>query len=635
MKYVLFCFLLVSAKAIAGDPKYPVSAIPEELKKGVNAVVREDQLTYEITSRSTATVRAYFVVTIFNSNAKRFAEKTLGYDKLTKITLFKASVYDASGVLIKKIKSSEIEDGSAYDGVSLYSDNRYKSIDLQQGQYPYTVEFEYEKEYKFLYSIEGTYLIPSEKVSVQHVSYDLIFPEKLRPRYKLLNINQEPKKTKTDKGIETYSWSFENLLPIQVEPYSPGFEEVVPHILAAPGLFEYEGYPGDMNSWESYGKWEATLNEGRDVLPEATKQKVRILTQGLTTTEEKAKVLYEYLQSKTRYVSIQLGIGGLQPFEASLVDQVGYGDCKALSNYMVALLKEAGIKAHYATVMAGDYEFDLMLDFPSHQGNHVIVAVPNTVDTLWLECTNQTKPFGYAGMFTGDRKAFILTDNGGVWVNTPKYPEELNVQSRSADVTITAKGDATAKVKTVYSGLQYENDGLDFYLNNQYDKQKKWVLETTDIPVFDVNSFKFENTKAKIPSATVTLALTLSRFATVSGKRLMFTPNLMNRSTFIPEKNDARKTDIVLNIGFIDYDTVTYTIPSELYPEIIPQPVKIISQFGEYEASYTLDEGLLTYTRRIKIKKGRYPASTYKEFVDFYKSINRADNTKLVFLNKT
>ncbi len=636
MKLLLPTILfLITLVCLGADPKYPVSAIPEELKKDVNVVVREDKMIYKINSRSTASLYSYFVVTILNGQGRQFALRSVGYDKLSKITSFKASAFDQAGQLIKKLKPSELTDESSFDGFSLYSDNRYKSADLRQGSYPYTVEFEYEVEYKFLYGIEGTVLIPGEKASVQHVSYQLIFPVDLAPRYKVLNINAEPVRAVTEKGFQSLSWSFENLKPVKFEPYGPGSDKLLPRIIAAPSGFEYEGYVGDMSTWENYGKWKSLVIKGRDKLPENAKLKVRELTKELSTTEQKVKTLYEYLQSKTRYVSIQLGIGGLQPFEASLVDQVGYGDCKALSNYMVSMLFEAGIKGYYTTIKAGDFEFDLMLDFPSHQSNHVIVAVPNGADTLWLECTSQTNPFGYSGMFTGDRKAFMVTESGGVWVNTPKYAALQNIQSRTADVSIKISGDASAKIKTTYSGLQYENDGLSGVLNDQYDLQKNWVLKTTDIPSFDITSFKFENRKEKIPSAVVSLDLSLSRLATVTGKRLMLTPNLLNRSSFIPEKTELRKTEIVRNFGYADYDTIRFNIPEEIYPEFLPEPITLKSKFGEYEASYKIDQGLVVYTRKMIVHKGRYPAGAYQEFIDFYKAVNKADNAKLVFLTKT
>lgn len=636
MRVLLLGFILLLTNFCFGaDQKFSISEIPEELKKDVNVVVREDKMVYTIQSRSTATMYVYFAATIFNPQGNRHAHKSIGYDKLSKITGLKANIYDASGNLIKKIKPSEIMDRSAYDGFSLYSDNRYKEVDATHGNYPYTVEFEYTLEYKFLYHIQGTYLLSGEKVSAQQVSYQLIYPKELAPRYKLVNLETQPVKATTEKGLQSLSWSFQNLKPIKMEPHGPPADQVFPHILAAPGLFEYEGYAGDMSTWESYGKWEAMLLQERNKLPESARQKVLELTKNAATVEQKVKVLYEYLQSKTRYVSIQLGIGGLQPFEATLVDQNGYGDCKALSNYMVAMLNAAGIKGYYTTVMAGNYEYDLLLDFPSHQGNHVIVSVPNGADTLWLECTSQTNPFGYAGMFTGDRKAFMLNENGGTWVNTPRYPAHQNVQSRTAEVFMKITGEATAKVKTTYSGLQYENYGLDGVLNDQFDLQKKWVLNTTEIPSFDVNTFKFENRKDKIPSAIVSLDLNIKRLATVSGKRLMLTPNLMNRNTFVPEKLENRKTEIVRNFCGEDYDTIRFHIPEEIYPEFLPEPVKVKSKFGEYEASYKLDQGLVIYTRKLIIYKGRYPASSQQEFVDFYKAVTKADNAKLVFLTKT
>lgn len=620
--------------AFASDPKFPVSAIPEELKKNADAIIREYELSYSILSRDKAHKHVHAVITILNEKGKHFATEVITYDKLSKVTMFKASAYDANGNIAKKLKTSEIYDQSAFDG--LYGDNRLKAADVTQGTYPYTVEFEYEIDYKFLFHVTPFFLVSDERISVQRSSYVLTYAStNLKPRYKAFHISSDPQIVQNKNGSESMVWSFENIKPMKFESYGPSETELIPHVLAAPSQFEYDGYTGNMNSWDEFGLWIKALNQGRNVLPEETKKKILQLTADKKTQEEKIRAIYEYMQSKTRYVSIQLGIGGYQPFEANVVDQTGYGDCKALSNYLVSMLEVVGIKAYYALINSGPEALPLQQDFPSSQFNHAIAAVPNGNDTLWLECTSQTIPFAYLGRHTDDRKALLITETGAKIVNTTAYPAEVNVQSRQADVLIKSSGDATAKVKTVYSGLQYENNGLHSVLNNQYDLQKKWVMNTTDIPSFDINSFRFENKKDKIPSATVSLDLSLRKLASVSGKRLMLTPNLMNRNTYIPEKLEARKSEIVEDFGFMDSDTIRYHIPDEIYPEVLPQPVKVSSRFGEYESTYTLDQGLVVYTRRLKINKGKYPASAYQEFIDFYKSINRADNTKLVFLNKT
>jgi len=615
------------------DPKYPVSAIPAELKEQADIVFREYELVNTISSKDRIVTYTHKVITILNSNGKAYASEDVGYDKLSKVSYFKGTLYDAEGNVVKKLKGSDIADMSAYDGYSLFSDNRYKSADLTYASYPYTVEFEYEVDSRYVYSIEGMILLPREKLSVQHAAYQLIYKPEVTPRYKVVNMDAKPVHTRRPDGMESLSWTFEQVKSIRLETHGPRSQ--TPKILAAPTKFEYAGYEGDMSTWQSYGKWEASLMVGRDELPESTRQKVLELTKNLKTTEEKTKVLYEYVQGKTRYVSISLGIGGLQPFPASVVDQVGYGDCKALSNYMVSLLKIAGIKAYYTTVKAGDFAFDLIEDFPSHQGNHVIVSVPNGADTLWLECTNQTVPFGYSGRFTGDRRAYMLTEDGGRWTNTHRYTEDQNIQSRTADVTVEATGNAKARVKTTYAGLQYENDGLDFIVDDSFDDQKKWVQKTTQIPAFDVNSFSMRNEKKKIPAAIVKLDLTLNRYATASGKRLFITPNLMNRNSYLPEKVENRKTKVVLNLPYTDLDTIHYHLPEGIYPEFVPQPVVIQSRFGEYEVKYQLDEKGLTYIRRMRMRKGEFPAESYQELIDFYKNINKSDNTKLVFVSKT
>src|SRR4051812_33106662 len=92
---ILFC----AGKMVATDPKYPVSSIPEELKKDVNAVVREDKMVYTIISKNRGSQYAKYVVTILNGNAKRYAKRSFFYDKLSKLRDLKAAAYDAQGNL--------------------------------------------------------------------------------------------------------------------------------------------------------------------------------------------------------------------------------------------------------------------------------------------------------------------------------------------------------------------------------------------------------------------------------------------------------------------------------------------------------------------------------------------------------
>jgi hypothetical protein len=302
---------------------------------------------------------------------------------------------------------------------------------------------------------------------------------------------------------------------------------------------------------------------------------------------------------------------------------------------MVALLKEVGIKGYYTQIYAGDDNKPVPKDFTIDYFNHIIVAVPNVADTIWLECTSQTNPFGYLGTFTGDRYALMITETGGALVKTPSYNAEQNVQSRIAEVFVDISGNAKAVVKTSYSGLQYENGGLHFYVTSSSEEQKKWLHKTISIPSFEVKTFNMINKKDKIPSAIVNVDLELKRWATVSGKRVFIVPNLMNRSAFVPEKIETRKTSFVIKTPYCHVDTIRYSYPEQLYPEFTPESVKVKSPFGEYEASYNVDQGKLIYIRKFRMNRGEFPPESYKEFSEFYKNVNKADNTKIVFMSKT
>jgi hypothetical protein len=109
----------------------------------------------------------------------------------------------------------------------------------------------------------------------------------------------------------------------------------------------------------------------------------------------------------------------------------------------------------------------------------------------------------------------------------------------------------------------------------------------------------------------------------------------MNRSSYIPEKVETRKTGVFTRFSYTDIDTIRYNLPEGIYPEFLPEAVKLASRFGQYEASFKVDQGSLLYIRKVKMEKGEHPAASYQELIDFFKSMNKADHTKIVFLSKT
>lgn len=632
--HIILVLIFIQSIDTSGQALYKISDIPDSLKENANVVYLLDEGSYEIKDANRAIFKSRIIVAILNAKGKGSASRYVGYDKLSKINSFKGSVYDQDGELIEKLKKSDLEDQSATSGGTIYDDNRMQYASLQQNDYPYIVEFETEKEYEVTYFVPNWYVLPGQNVSVQRSKFSISAPREFLPRVKIVNTDKTFVKSETD-GVIRLDIEFSNLTAQKRELYGPSFNELRPMVYCSPSKFSYDGYSGDLSSWHSFGRWIADLNRGRSDLPTQTVQEIKKITDTFESKEDKIHAVYQYVQDKTRYVSIQLGIGGYQPFPASTVDELGYGDCKALSNYTHSLLKAIDIPSNYTLVYGGDDPPKLDPEFSDNMFNHAILCVPNAQDTVWLECTSQTNPFGYMGDFTGDRDVLLITDKGGKIVHTPIYTKEKNTQNTFAHVDMTKDGSAEVNARIVYSGLQHENSNLNRYLNKGEEELKKWVYKNTEIADFKINNFNFKIEKDKIPSITQSMGLDVPRLAKPNGKRVFLPLNLLNKTTSVPKKYEDRKTDLVLDFQGIDVDTIIYEIPQHLHTEYLPAPVEIESEFGKYNASAKFEDGKLTYIRKLEYNKGRFDKSLYEQYREYKKKIVKADKAKVVFIDKT
>ena len=629
---LLFLLGLVQANA----QNYAVESIPENLRKGSDAVIRKRSIEVEILDEKTANHKEEFVVTIFNKDAVSLGYFYEVYDKLRKIKGININYYDKNGKLLKRVKNHEIQDFSGSDSGEL-DDSRVKYYEPEPYDFPFTMAYEFEFEYSSTMWFPN--FIPSfgQRIGVEYASYKAVVPALYELRYKLFNGLEEPVSTINDKGNKEMLWEIRNLEPFKKEYMSSTLNSMIPHALISPSTFQMEGYSGDMSSWEAYGEWQAKLNKGRDELTDEVKAEISRLVANIDDPREKARKIYQYMQSNTRYVSIQLGIGGYQPFPAKEVIRTGYGDCKALTNYTYSLLKHAGIKSNYVIIKAGENERDIHVDFPNPRFNHVILAVPFEKDTVWLECTNQLAPFNYLGDFTDDRHALLITDEGkGKIVKTPKYTAEDNLISRTIRVTMDTDGNAQVKAQTDYTGVYYGN--LFYLARDGKEDQRKYLLNSIDLPTFDLGDFLIEdNRMGEEPVYTEKINFQVRKFGAASGKRMFISPNILSRLNEAPPKSENRKAELRIQRGQLTVDTVKIQLPEGYRLEFPGEDQDLTTEFGYYKAQYSFDHETneLTYVRHFQLNDGTYAPDRYEDYRSFLRDVVKLDKTKLVLIGST
>jgi len=627
------CAVLFSLSLFAGDGEYAVSKIPAALLKKAHVVKRMETVSFEIVNTGEAILRKKYAVTILDENGDDQSGFAEYYDKLHEIKNIEGTLYSAEGKELKKLKNKQIIDMTGVDDNNLIDDNRRKFHNFFYKVYPYTVEYEVEIKYN------GTLFFPvwvpreDENYSVEQSSISIIYPSSYAIRYKAFNYSGEPSVTTGEKGKSIMTWQVKDLPAVENEFASPNWYELNTVIFFGPTDFEIEGYKGTMNTWKDFGRFVYSLKKDRDQLPENVKQAVHQIADNIADPKEKIAKLYEYMQKNTRYISIQLGIGGWQPFDAKYVASKAYGDCKALTNYMYSILKEAGIPSSYTLVKAGRKANKVIADFPSQQFNHVILCVPMQKDSVWLECTSQSQPAGYLGEFTYDRYALLINEDGGALVRTPVYTMKENEELRYVKAGLDEEGTLLIKANTAYAGLQQ-----DYYhgmINNlSKDKVKELLHEQLDFATYDIQSFDYKEKKSSLPVIEEALDIVVSNYATITGKRLFIIPNVMTRTHRRLPVDSTRKYDLELGYAYKDIDTVEINLPEGYSTESMPQDQSVTSKFGKYNATVKLAGNQLLYCRSIEYNGGRFPAKDYADLVKFYDAIYKADRNKVVLVKK-
>ncbi|NER18806.1 DUF3857 domain-containing protein [Spongiivirga citrea] len=610
--------------------QFKVDDIPQELKDGANAIVLLDSIHVDITSRKSMTLSKKRIVTVLKEDGNSSVKAGSSYDPSTKIKSLVAYIYDKNGNEIKRIKKNDFKDVSAVDGGTLYGDSRVKYLDYTPTSYPYTVVFNTITQTSNTAFIPSWFPIDEYHISVAKSIYTINAPADLKLRTKEKNLEAyEFDKNENQLG---YTFSMSNIKAEKGEQLSPAYYTIEPQVLFGLSNFHLEGVDGSAEDWKSMGNWQyQKLLLGRDFLPPETIQTITNLVKDEKDTKAKARKIYKYVQDNTRYISVQLGIGGWMPITAKEVDNVKYGDCKGLTNYTKALLKSQGIDAYYSVVYAGNRKKSMESDFASMQGNHVILNVPIDGEDIWLECTSQTTPFGFLGDFTDDRDVLVVKPEGGEIKRTASYIDKDNSLKTTANYKLNKNGSIEGRVTLVSKGMQYDNryyrvSGLDDEKKEKY--YKNYWSNIGNLKIKEASSLGISN---PFILGTETIELSATSFARITDEGIIFQINPFNANTFVPDRYKNRKQPFEIARGYEDTAEYTIALPEGFSLEQAPTPVSLETKYGSYQMTIEKKgENKLSYKRTVLIKKGLYPKEEYNDYRNFRRKVAKNDKLKLL-----
>jgi hypothetical protein len=564
------------------------------------------------------------IIQINNRNGEEYCDIEVSYDQDDPITRLSAWISDTAGGIIRQLKKQDYTDESEISGNNLYQDYFVRKFTLKHNVYPYLIAYTYQTVYRqFLKAADWSPVLDTD---VPTKKARLVFqcPEKYPVRIREKNINAPSNKSSNGYSVQTWNASYDG--SVKREIFSPYLRDFVPLVQIIPLQFYY-GVSGNTDSWQSFGNWQNDLLEGLDDLPLTEQQKIKELTGSVEDKQQKVRILYHYLQDNTRYVNVTLGIGGLKPYPATYVSINKYGDCKGLTNYMKAMLQVAGIESYYTTVFAGWKPREIITEIPSQQFNHVILAVPLDKDTLWLENTNNTNPFGYAGTFIQNRQALLIDGKSSRLVRTPSLREKDVQVSGRMEFLLDAEGNANINLHYNFRGEEFENYNAVY---TQYNKeiQNSYIHDHLPFQAFEMRDWTLVKKDRDDRNIVLESAITVKHFVKKIGTEQYFSFLPADIPDFTSPKK--RRLPVILPYPIYETDTLIYHLPLTRSKIVLPENTFLKSKYGWYHIAFYQQGEIVTVLREFLLYPMNIALSEYNDFYNFMNSIKLDEKRKIL-----
>lgn len=561
-----------------------------------------------------------------------FANEFIHFDSFTEIKDIEAFTQIPSNN--SKIKVEHFETKDEFGGGVFFSDQQTINFVFPAVSKDAITTLKYKENIKdphFLGSFRfGTY------VPTKEAFYTVEVPSNVELGYKTFNLEniEISFEKKENKETTVYTWKANNIGDFRKQENSLSVLKYIPHIIVYIKNYEIENVKKPvLNDVKDLYTWYTSLinqidkSDHTEIFSIATD-----LVKNLNSDKEKAKAIFNWVQSNITYVAFEDGLGGFVPRDASSVCSKRYGDCKDMANLLYEMLNHVGIEAYHTWIGTRDRPYSYYEVPTPIVDNHMITAAIIDGETIFLDATDSYVPYGMPSAFTQSKEALIgISPDDFKIIKVPVQPKEKNISLVKTTITLDDNVIHASEKRTLTG---YEM--VDFVRDAKYKKDEKSDEEYLN------TKFKIGNNKTTYKNIefgelstlndeySITYDLEINNYAKKIGSKVYLNLNLekpLSTDLLLVENQRFGKK---VNHQFIKKYETTFIIPVGYKISSVPKNISNKLENYGFSFEFTQKGNSLQAHKEIYINTLAIENEQYDDYNLFIKSLIKAYKKSII-----
>ena len=443
----------------------------------------------------------------------------------------------------------------------------------------------------------------------------LLYPADVEVRAAELGGIAELGELRRKNGRGKITWSAEDVGALPPEGNAPPRSELLPRIM-----------------YSSYQDWdEAAAFFAGEFFPHvqsdgAVAEHAAQVTAEYTEQDHKTYSFFIDVATGIRNIYLNLGLGGYEPNDASLVLENKYGDTRDKAVLLVSGLRSLGVDAYPALVRGQRTTF--VESVPTlKQFDRMLVAVPGEEGYTFFDPMLDDVALGYLRWGRGNTALVVKDDGSGELVGIPAFEPEENVSRHTVSMGFRPDGPTEASVSCELTG--------------RFDRRARRELK--DATPSEAEDF-FEATANAFSPGGESLHTSVSDLKRLNGPCRI--QQVVSVTDFAVKQGDfmiVRVPEFPFEFARIDFypslaeRELPFDTPCELVSEYwckivlpvgydavrIPEAVAVDTPVARFElrCDYDRDARTIHWKETITLREKTIPIESYAEFKDAYDTL--------------